>query len=86
MMATYFKTPGFGTNLHTGVRPEVDLVAEALYAEQLGFDVVTIHRDALHGSDPSFEIWTLLTWLAARTSRTSHQERRRGGLDRTVRE
>jgi alkanesulfonate monooxygenase SsuD/methylene tetrahydromethanopterin reductase-like flavin-dependent oxidoreductase (luciferase family) len=46
----------------------VDLVAEALHAEQLGFDVVTIHRDALHGSDPSFEIWTLLTWLAARTS------------------
>ncbi len=67
-MATSFKTPGFGTNLHTGVRPEVDPVAEALHAEQLGFDVVTIHRDALHGSDPSFEIWTLLSWLAARTS------------------
>ncbi len=67
-MAMYFKIPGFGTNLHTGVRPVVDVVAEALHAEQLGFDVVTIHRDALHGSDPSFEIWTLLSWLAARTS------------------
>jgi alkanesulfonate monooxygenase SsuD/methylene tetrahydromethanopterin reductase-like flavin-dependent oxidoreductase (luciferase family) len=68
MMATYFKTPAFGTNLHTGMRPDVDLVAEALHAERLGFDVVTIHRDVLHGPDPSFEIWTLLTWLAARTS------------------
>ena len=67
-MAMYFKIPGFGTNLHTGVRSDVDVVAEALHAEQLGFDVVAIHRDALHGSDPSFEIWTLLSWLAARTS------------------
>ena len=67
-MATYFKTPAFGTNLQTGVRPDVDLVAEALHAERLGFDVVTIHRDVLHGPDPSFEIWTLLTWLTARTS------------------
>ena len=67
-MATYFKTPAFGTNLQTGVRPDVDLVAEALHAERLGFDVVTIHRDVLHGLDPSFEIWTLLTWLTARTS------------------
>lgn len=60
-MATYFKTPGFGTNLHTGVRPDVDPVVEALHAEQLSFDVVTIHHDALYGTDPSFEIWTLLS-------------------------
>ena len=38
-------------------------------AEQLGYDVVTLHRDALHGADPSFENWTLLSWLAARTIR-----------------
>lgn len=67
-MAFYFTTPGFGMNLHTAIRPEVDPMAEALHAEQLGFDVVTIHRDVLHGNDPSFEIWTLLTWLAAHTT------------------
>jgi alkanesulfonate monooxygenase SsuD/methylene tetrahydromethanopterin reductase-like flavin-dependent oxidoreductase (luciferase family) len=68
MMATYFKNPRFGTNLHTRVQLGVDPVAEAQHAEHLGFDVVTIHRDVLHGSGPSFEIWTLLSWLAARTS------------------
>src|SRR6266699_5194262 len=68
MMATYFKNPRFGTHVHARVRPDVDPVAETQHAEHLGFDVVTIHRDVLHGSDPSFEIWTLLSWLAARTS------------------
>lgn len=46
----------------------MDLAAETLHAEHLGFEVVTIHLDALHDTDPSFEIWTLLSWLAARTS------------------
>jgi len=64
----YCKTPAFGVNLHTGMRPDVDPLAEALHAEHLGFDVVTIHRDVLHGTDPSFESWTLLSWLAARTT------------------
>ena len=64
-------TPGFGIALHTAIRPGLDQVAEALDAEQLGYDVVTLHRDALHGGDPSFENWTLLAWLAARTSRIS---------------
>ena len=64
-----FKTLRFGTNIHTTVRPSVNPVAEALHAEQLGFDILTVHHDALHGTDPSFEMWTLLTWLAAHTSR-----------------
>jgi Luciferase-like monooxygenase len=67
-MATYFKTPRFGMNIPTRMRPGMDPVAEALYAEQLGFDLVTIHRAVLHSNDPSFEIWMLLTWLAARTA------------------
>jgi len=66
-----FATPGFGITLHTAIRPGLDQVAEALDAEQLGYDVVTLHRDALHGHDPSFENWTLLSWLAAQTTRIS---------------
>ena len=61
--------PGFGITLHTALRPGLDQAAEALDAEQLGYDVVTLHRDAIHGDDPSFENWTLLSWLAAQTSR-----------------
>jgi alkanesulfonate monooxygenase SsuD/methylene tetrahydromethanopterin reductase-like flavin-dependent oxidoreductase (luciferase family) len=64
-----FATPGFGITLHTAIRPGLDQVAEALDAEQLGYDVMTLHRDAIHGDDPAFENWTLLSWLAAQTTR-----------------
>lgn len=67
-MTLSFPTPGFGINIHTGLQPDEDPVAEALHAEQLGYDVVTLHRDAIHSEDPSFEMWTLLTWLAAHTT------------------
>src|SRR6266540_1354813 len=67
-MAVGFPTPLFGINIHTRMRPDVDLVAEALHAEQLRFDIVTLHGDVLHGTAPSYETWTLLTWLAARTT------------------
>ncbi len=63
-----FKTPRFGTNIHTTAPSGINPVAEALYAEQLGFDMVTVHRDAIHSTDPTFEMWTLLTWLAAHTT------------------
>ena len=59
-MAVGFPTPQFGINIHTRMRPDVDLVAEALHAEQLGFDLVTLHGDVLHTTAPSFETWTLL--------------------------
>jgi alkanesulfonate monooxygenase SsuD/methylene tetrahydromethanopterin reductase-like flavin-dependent oxidoreductase (luciferase family) len=68
-MAVRFPTPQFGINIHTRMRPDVDLVDEALRAEQLGFDLVTLHGDVLHGTAPSYETWTLLTWLAARSAR-----------------
>src|SRR5262245_53986780 len=45
-----------------------DPVAEARLAEDLGFDLVSIW-DHPHGDRPSFETWTLLTWIAARTRR-----------------
>ena len=68
-MARAFKNLTFGVNIHTGIQPGVDPVVEARHAEQLGFDVVTFHGDVMHGSNPSFELWTLLCWAAASTSR-----------------
>jgi len=66
-MARAFKNLKFGVNIHTGIQLGVNPVTEALHAEQLGFDVVTLHGDVLHGSNPSFELWTLLCWVAAHT-------------------
>jgi alkanesulfonate monooxygenase SsuD/methylene tetrahydromethanopterin reductase-like flavin-dependent oxidoreductase (luciferase family) len=43
-------------------------VADAGRAEELGYDFVSMN-DHLHGTSPTFETWTLLTWIAARTSR-----------------
>jgi hypothetical protein len=48
-MTVGFRTPRFGINIHTRMRPDVDLVAEALHAEQLGFDLVTLLGDVLRG-------------------------------------
>jgi alkanesulfonate monooxygenase SsuD/methylene tetrahydromethanopterin reductase-like flavin-dependent oxidoreductase (luciferase family) len=59
--------PRFGLNLHTSIG-EVDPVHVARHAEQLGFDLVSVHRDVIAGPPPSYEMWTLLTWLAANTS------------------
>ncbi len=67
-MARAFKNLQFGVNIHIGIQPGVDPVTEALHAEQLGFDVVTLHGDVLHGNNPSFELWTLLCWVAAHTT------------------
>src|SRR5436190_23421416 len=68
-MAVGTPIPRFGINIHTRMHPDVDLVGEALHAEQLGFDLVTLHGDVLHGSASSYETWTLLTWMAARSTR-----------------
>lgn len=48
--------------------PEVDPVACARLADDLGFDFVSA-SDHLHGSSPTVEPWTLLSWIAAKTSR-----------------
>ncbi len=63
------KLPGFGMNIHTTIQPGIDPIAETLHAEKLGIDVVTLHRDVINDSNASFEMWTLLTWLSARTTR-----------------
>lgn len=58
----------FGTNVVPSVGGRTDPVEDALHAESLGFDLVTLW-DHPHGEHPSYETWTLLTWIAARTER-----------------
>jgi probable F420-dependent oxidoreductase len=58
----------FGIAVSAAARPDSDPVASARHAERLGFDLITV-SDHLHGSFPTFETWTLLTWLAASTER-----------------
>ena len=58
----------FGVSIVPSASGRSDPVAEAVRAEELGFDIVSIW-DHPHGDRPSFETWTLLTWIAARTSR-----------------
>jgi alkanesulfonate monooxygenase SsuD/methylene tetrahydromethanopterin reductase-like flavin-dependent oxidoreductase (luciferase family) len=60
--------PGVGVTISSSTSAGADPVAEAQHAEALGFDVVTVHRDVLHGPPPSLETWTLLAWLAAHTT------------------
>ena len=61
-------TPAFGVTIIPSATPRSDPVAEAVLAEELGFDLVSVW-DHPHGENPSFESWTLMTWMAARTSR-----------------
>ncbi|MFB9200672.1 LLM class flavin-dependent oxidoreductase [Nonomuraea spiralis] len=43
-------------------------MGDARAAEELGFDFVSA-SDHPCGSEPSYEVWTMLTWVAAATSR-----------------
>jgi alkanesulfonate monooxygenase SsuD/methylene tetrahydromethanopterin reductase-like flavin-dependent oxidoreductase (luciferase family) len=58
----------FGLNLDTSVVPGRDPAADARRAEELGFDFVT-SSDHPSGTSPTYETWTLLSWVAAATSR-----------------
>jgi probable F420-dependent oxidoreductase len=58
----------FGLNVSTSAAPGADPVAAATRAERLGYDFVSA-SDHLHGPRPSFETWTMLSWVAAATSR-----------------
>jgi probable F420-dependent oxidoreductase len=59
---------GFGINVNQSAAPGTDPVGDALHAEDLGFDMVML-SDHLVGGRPTHETWTLLTWIASRTSR-----------------
>jgi probable F420-dependent oxidoreductase len=58
----------FGLNVSTETGVSTDPVAAARKAEELGFDFVSA-SDHLHGGRPTYEPWTLLSWIAAATSR-----------------
>ena len=58
--------PLFGLNVSTSAAS--DPVAEARTAEKLGFDFVSAN-DHPCGTSPTREVWTMLTWIAAATSR-----------------
>src|SRR5918992_1898721 len=68
MERTRMATPRFGISIIPSASGRSDPVAEAVRAEELGFNLVTVW-DHPHGELPSFETWTLMTWIAARTSR-----------------
>lgn len=57
-----------GLNVSTSAAAGADPVGDARRAEELGFDFVSI-SDHLHGEQPSYETWTLLSWIAAATTR-----------------
>jgi probable F420-dependent oxidoreductase len=58
----------FGLNISPSATSGNDPVAQAKRAEELGFDFVSAN-DHVHGSDPRHELWTMLSWIAASTSR-----------------
>ena len=58
----------FGLNVPTSAGKGADPVAAAKRAEELGFDFVS-SNDHLHGTSPNHETWTMLSWMAAATSR-----------------
>jgi alkanesulfonate monooxygenase SsuD/methylene tetrahydromethanopterin reductase-like flavin-dependent oxidoreductase (luciferase family) len=58
----------FGVNVSTSAAPDADPVGQAQAAEDLGFDFVSA-SDHPSGDHPTYETWTMLTWMAASTSR-----------------
>jgi len=58
----------FGLSIPTSVLPGTDPVATARMAEDLGFDFVSA-SDHPCGTEPVYETWTMLSWVAAATSR-----------------
>jgi probable F420-dependent oxidoreductase len=57
-----------GLSVSTAAVPGADPVAAGRRAEELGFDFVSA-SDHLHGRQPTYEPWTMLSWIAAATSR-----------------
>jgi alkanesulfonate monooxygenase SsuD/methylene tetrahydromethanopterin reductase-like flavin-dependent oxidoreductase (luciferase family) len=58
----------FGLDVSTSAAAGNDPVAAARAAEEGGFDFVSA-SDHPCGTQPSFETWTMLSWIAAATSR-----------------
>jgi alkanesulfonate monooxygenase SsuD/methylene tetrahydromethanopterin reductase-like flavin-dependent oxidoreductase (luciferase family) len=60
----------FGISVSTSAAPGADPAGEARAAEDLSFDFVSV-SDHPSGAHPTYEAWTLLTWMAAATTRIS---------------
>lgn len=60
----------FGLNVPASAAPGADPVALARLAEELGFGFVST-ADHPCGDEPTYETWTMLSWIAASTSRIS---------------
>lgn len=58
----------FGVNVATAAIAKSNPVAEAMRAEALGFDFISAN-DHPCGTWPTYEAWTILTWIAAKTTR-----------------
>lgn len=58
----------FGLDVPTSATPDSDPVGAAISAERGGFDFISA-SDHPSGTDPTFETWTMLTTIAARTTR-----------------
>jgi probable F420-dependent oxidoreductase len=61
-------TLSFGLGIPAAPEPGYDPVAYGRRAEQLGFDFLSI-SDHPAGTTGSYEAWTVLSWIAASTSR-----------------
>jgi probable F420-dependent oxidoreductase len=59
---------GFGVSINASTDFDPDPASEAMHAESLGFDMVTV-SDHLVGKRPTYETWTMLTWMAGATER-----------------
>jgi alkanesulfonate monooxygenase SsuD/methylene tetrahydromethanopterin reductase-like flavin-dependent oxidoreductase (luciferase family) len=57
-----------GISVSTSAAPGADPAADARRAEELGFDFVSAN-DHPCGTTPTHEVWTMLAWMAANTSR-----------------
>lgn len=57
----------FGLGISASAAPGADPVADARRAEELGFDFVSV-SDHPCGTHPTYEAWTMLTWVAASTT------------------
>jgi alkanesulfonate monooxygenase SsuD/methylene tetrahydromethanopterin reductase-like flavin-dependent oxidoreductase (luciferase family) len=60
----------FGLDVTASAAPGADPVERARAAERLGFDFVSA-PDHPCGTAPTYETWTMLTWIAASTSRVA---------------
>lgn len=61
-------TVTFGLSISPSALPDTDPAASARMAEDLGFDFVSA-SDHPCGTEPTYETWTMLSWVAAATSR-----------------